>query len=417
MSLQDRFPASQIIGDSLYRNSSHIILNTVATSGLGFFFWFIAAKFYAPEEVGLASALISSMVLLTILSSTGFRYGLMRFMPTSKEGEKMLNSCLSMVTIIAFLLALTFYLLRDVVAHVLAPTLEKPWFLLVFTVFTVTSSLTLLLDGAFIAGRAAKYVLFKNTTACAIRIPMPIFIVSLGGVSIFLAWGFSIAVLFIFFLLFFTSRVEQGYKPRFVIDMDIVRRITRFSMGNHLAGVFAASPGYVLPIMIANMLEPAMAAYFYVSWMIANLLYIVPVGTSYSLLAEASLEEGRTREKTMKSLRFIFALLLPGILVVVLLADRLLLLFGQEYTENAATLLRMLALSSAPLALNRVYITLKNIQKNVKAVVLINGAISLCTLLLSYFLIGYIGLLGAGIGWMIAQGMMAGLTLKVFSTK
>ena len=48
----------------LYKNSFFIMLTSISNAGFGFIFWMFAAKLYPKEDVGIATALISSMALL-----------------------------------------------------------------------------------------------------------------------------------------------------------------------------------------------------------------------------------------------------------------------------------------------------------------------------------------------------------------
>ena len=84
----------QLFGISLYRNAFYLMLNSVAVAVTGFIFWAIAARLYPVEGLGFASATISAMTLLALLSSLGLDYGLVRFLPTSsKEATTIMNSC------------------------------------------------------------------------------------------------------------------------------------------------------------------------------------------------------------------------------------------------------------------------------------------------------------------------------------
>ncbi|NOZ82597.1 MAG: lipopolysaccharide biosynthesis protein [Euryarchaeota archaeon] len=392
--------------DSLYMNSLHIIMNNVLSAALGFFFWFIAARLYAPADVGIASTLISAMVMLGILSGTGFRIGLMRFMPGSTSAARMLNTCITVVAVISALLALLFLLLRHAISPALAQVLESPSVSAGFLIFAVSFSVSLLIEGAFIAGRLAKYVLLKNVLANTLKIPIPIFLIPLGAGGIFAGWGVATTLMLLVALLVFMPRVVRGYTLRPAMDTRIMSEMVRFSAGNHLSGVLSAAPSLVMPVLITNRLSPEMAAYFYVSWMITNLLYMVPIGTSYSLLAEASADVRRTGEKVMKALRFMFAITLPGALAVVLLADYLLMLFGSSYTAEAGTLLRLLALSSIPMVLIRTYIALRNVQKRVSRVVGVNAFLATGIISTAYLLMPVLGLSGVGLAWLCTNSVL-----------
>jgi O-antigen/teichoic acid export membrane protein len=56
----------------ILKNVGSIAGTTAITSGLGFFYWWLAARKFLPETVGLASASISAMLLLGTIGNFGF---------------------------------------------------------------------------------------------------------------------------------------------------------------------------------------------------------------------------------------------------------------------------------------------------------------------------------------------------------
>ena len=71
----------EYLRDPLYKNSFFIMLTSISNAGFGFFFWMLAAKLYPKKDVGIATALISSMALLVLLSRLGLDQSLIRFFP------------------------------------------------------------------------------------------------------------------------------------------------------------------------------------------------------------------------------------------------------------------------------------------------------------------------------------------------
>lgn len=67
--------------DPLYKNSFFIMLTSLSSSGFGFVFWMLAAKLYMKEDVGIATALISSMGMLILLTRFGLDVSIIRFFP------------------------------------------------------------------------------------------------------------------------------------------------------------------------------------------------------------------------------------------------------------------------------------------------------------------------------------------------
>ena len=60
----------------------------IMSAGCGFFFWIVAARLYALEQVGLATALISSLALVALFSTLGFDSSIIRFLPLILQGKE-----------------------------------------------------------------------------------------------------------------------------------------------------------------------------------------------------------------------------------------------------------------------------------------------------------------------------------------
>ena len=76
----------------LYLNAAYLMLANLANALFGFVFWIIAARLYTAEAVGVASAILSAASLLTMLSSLGLGYGLIRFLKSSNNPTILINS-------------------------------------------------------------------------------------------------------------------------------------------------------------------------------------------------------------------------------------------------------------------------------------------------------------------------------------
>ena len=77
--LNYRAIAVSLASDHLYRNSFFMAFSSIFNAGCGFFFWIIAARIYTVEQVGLATALISSLSLVLLFSRLGFDFSIIRF--------------------------------------------------------------------------------------------------------------------------------------------------------------------------------------------------------------------------------------------------------------------------------------------------------------------------------------------------
>ena len=63
------------LSDPLFKNAYFPMFSSLTSAGSGFFFWLIAARFYSTADVGLASAIISAMGLISMLSLLGIAKG------------------------------------------------------------------------------------------------------------------------------------------------------------------------------------------------------------------------------------------------------------------------------------------------------------------------------------------------------
>ncbi|MEA3255353.1 MAG: polysaccharide biosynthesis C-terminal domain-containing protein [Candidatus Altiarchaeota archaeon] len=394
----------RIFGDKLYGNATYLMVTSVVTSGLGFFFWTIVAGFYSVGEVGLASTIITSMMLLAALSTLGFDLGLVRFLPQlgKEKSDKLINSCLTLSGIFAILLPIIFLIGLRFWAPKLIPILwGNILFTFFFILFTFVWLLGMLVDAVFIAKRTAKYIFIRNLVFSVIKLIIPFFVITLGAFGIFFSWGFSALIAFFIVLLYFIPKL--GYGLRFFVDRAVIKPVFKFSMGNYVANFLGSSPYFLLPLLITHILSPEITAYFYVSWMIAAILFMIPAAVSSSLLAEVSTNEERFKENLRRGIIFAYLLVIPGVFFIFLLGDRLLLLFGELYRDNALEPLKIFAFSAILYSINIIYVAVNNIKKRVDLVVLVNGITAFITLGVSYLLMESYGLMGIAFAWTLSQ--------------
>jgi O-antigen/teichoic acid export membrane protein len=393
----------------LYSNAIYLVVANAANALLGFAFWIVAARLYTTEDVGLASATISAVFLLTMLANLGLGYGLIRFLPNAgRNTSNMINSCFtiggltSIVTSLIFMAGLGFW------SPALLSIRSNPFYLIAFILFTIVSTLTSLAEQAFVAGRRTGFILAKNLIFNLLRFLLVVLLASFfHAFGIFASWGISVGVACLVSIPLFLPRVLSGYRPFFAINRGTLNAIFPFSLANYAGNLFWAAPAFVLPIMVVNLLGAEPNAYFYIAWAISGVLTMIPGAGSLSLFAEGSYEEDKLEQNLWRSLKMVFVILVPLAILVMVLADKVLLLFGSAYAENAATLLRILSIAALPLAINVVYLSIKRVEKKLKVIISLSASMAVVTLVLSFCLMPLIGINGVGIAWLSAQGIIA----------
>ncbi|MDY6864485.1 MAG: oligosaccharide flippase family protein [Halobacteriota archaeon] len=391
--------------DPLYRNSIFLMMSSLTNAGSGFFFWIIAARFYSTEDVGLASAIISAMGLISIFSVLGFDIALVRFLPEREDKSELINTCLTISFIISLILTLIFVAGINIWSPSLSVIRENKFFLFFFVFFSATTSLPgLLSQGVFAGFRRTEYSLFQTLVTLA-RLGIIPFLVTFGELGIYAPYGLT-PILAFGFGIFLASRIFP-YKPIPTVNIEIIKDIFHFSFGNYFAKIFEYLPVFVLPIMVINVLGAEMNAYFFMSWQISMLLLTIPRWTTISLLAEGSHNEETLSANTKRALKFIFLLLGPAIIGIFLFGRNILGFFGEEYATNSYELLLVLALGSIPFAINVIYVTTKRVQKEVMPVIYVYGGVAIITLVASYLLMQSMGIIGVGYSWIIGNVAIA----------
>lgn len=366
----------------------------------------VVARSYSATEVGLASALLSAMGLLSLFSMLGLNIGLIRFLPHERDKTGMVNSCLTITGAGSVVLAMIFIVGIPLWSPALLFLRENMGFILAFILFTVATSLGAIQSQAFIALRSAQFSFIQRIITSVLRFPIVLVLISLGALGIFSSWGIAgwIGIIVGSFLLI---RVCPRYRPIPTIKRRVVNEMTHFSLGNYVAETASMLPDYLLPLIILNILGAEPNAYFYIAYAITAPLHMIPRSIVTSLFAEGSNEPDKLRGNTIRAVKLIFILLIPAIAVVFLFGDKILLLFGKEYSENAVNVLRLLSLSVIPFALNDLYVSVKRVELKVKPVIYAYSSIAILILVISYMLMSRLSLTGVAIGFLAGQSIVA----------
>lgn len=386
--------------DSLYRNSIYLMLSTAVMAFFGFFFWIINARLFKPEQVGIATTLISVITLISSFSLLGLNSGIVRYLPTSDKKNQKINTAFTVVTLASAIMALIYLFFINIFSPKLVFIRENIFFAALFIIFIVFSSLNIISENVFIAYRSAKYILIKNVIFSFIKLSLPIFLIGLGAYGIFMSVGIATIIAFGFGLLFLIIKFNYLLKP--IINKGIVKRMATFSFGNYIAGFMGNLPTMLLPIIILNNLGAKFSAYFYMDMMIANLLYIIPSATSQSLFAEGSYSETELKKHLVKAVKINLIILIPVIIIFFFWGNYVLLAFGENYSSEAFRLLQLMTISSIFISINSVLASVLMVKNKIKELISLGLFSAILILGLSYLFIG-MGLLGIGIAWIISQ--------------
>lgn len=390
--------------DSQHRNALYLLSSNGIMAFFGFFFWIINTRLFTPEQIGLSTALLSSVSLIVGFSMVGANTGIIRYLPMSDRKVVKLNTVFTLVTLTT-LFAIGIYIIG---LHKFAPKLvfmrENALFLAFFIVVVVLTSLESLISNTFIALRKTQYVLVNNTFKSVIKLGLPALLIGFGAFAIFVAA--SIGTVFVVFSSIFTLSRLVGYKLIPQLNMNVIKRMYKLSFGNYIASLLAGLPLTLLPILITNTLGARQAAFYFMAANIINILNSIQSSANYSLFAEGSSDERGLKRKIIKSTKSIAALLIPAILIIVIFGQNILNIFGKEYSQEGVGLLRLLALSLVFTTSNGIFSTILNIKGKVWHILIMCIIGPAILLSLIYFALPH-GLVTLGYAWLLGEGIIA----------
>ncbi len=393
--------SGKILKDSLLKNALFQMIAQVSNLSTGFFFWIIAARSYSTSDVGIISALLSAMMLLGLISNLGFNVSMLLYLPSNHEkANNIINSCFTISSFASLIISSFFIIGIGLWAPSLEPIFGEFKNIIYFLVITCISSISVLFNTAFMAGRRSSFQLLKDFSFGLVKIfPLPM-LAAFGAVGIYLSWGiglfFSIALGYILL-----PGVWKNYRPGFALD-PIIKKMASLSFGNYLAGIFSTLPRLALPIMIANTISTEAAGYFYIAMVAVGLLFGVSQSVSSSLMAEAS-ASGELWINFGKSVKFSIILLVMGLMLFLFFGKSILNIFDPVYGENAYVPMILLSIASLPLCICAIFSAVRNSQKRIKSVVVINAFTVIVTLASAYPLMKMFDITGAAAAFLLGN--------------
>ncbi len=397
----------QLHSDTLVRNSLYLMVSTGIMAVLGFVFWLISARIFSPEAIGIATTLISAMNLISYVGLLGFNSTFIRMLPTSKNRSEEINTGLILSISGAILVSIIYVFLVPYIAPKLGVIHDNWLYGAGFVFMAAMATVNLLTDSIFIAFRAAKYnLLIDGIIMSSIKLALPFLLVGLGAFGLFAASGAAAAVALVLSIIFLVTKF--GYVPRLHINKATLSRVIKYSFSNYVANLLNIVPTLVLPLVTLNKLGAAAAGYYYLAFMIANLLYTVVYAISQSLFAEGSYADRGLRELLKRATVVLAAVMIPGAIVLYFGARLLLHVYGPTYAEQAAPLLQVFAIAGPMVALYTIANVVQRIMKQTRGLIIVNTVYVVTITVCALLWVGN-GLVWVGYAWLTGQ-VLSGLT-------
>jgi O-antigen/teichoic acid export membrane protein len=411
-----RFPLPpQSIGwqtmDALGRTSAALAVNTVVTAAFGVVFWVAASHHYSPRQVGIDSALISSMLLISSFTELNFSTALPRLLPlVNRRRSQIVAFCYLSTAAIGAVVAVVFAF--AVAAHFanlrfLASDNDLAFGLviavIVFNVFAVQ-------DAVLVAMHRAAVVPVENAIFGVLKIAIMLALIGrMSGHGIFLAWvaGAALLVVPVSIYLFGTvlrsappSTVESTYLP-----VEGRGAIVRYLGQDWIASLLGQGTADLLPLLVLASLGRSATAYFFVSFMIATAAFMFAQSFCTALLVEGSHDEAALAVLARRSAIRCTVVGLPALVVAVIIAPEVLRVFGGSYAAHGTEVLRLMLIAVIPQIAVGLVMAVQRVRGRAGWVLKVQFAVACIAIGLALPCMRSWGLAGIGWAWLAAQSV------------
>jgi len=369
----------------------------------GFVFWTLAARSYSQAEVGIASAVISVIQLLSGIAGLGLGMGLMRFLANAYDAERLLNTAFTLVLIASLLVGGLYFAGIQRWSPGLSFMRVKPYLALGFIGFLMATSLGTLTKIACIGFRKARYAFLQAVAMNGMRVVLILLLVQFGATGIITALATGVVVADGLGLLVYLPRAANGFRVSLRWSTQAIAELVPFSGGNYLSDIFLRAPILIAPLLVLEVIGPESTAHIYVAWMIGSILSSPGTALADSAFAEGAHTPEDLSRIFSKSMKLAVGVTFPLALIVAIASPWILKIFGNSYSSASSFLLSVLALAVPFAVANSVYFSVLRIRKRVVELVILSALVAGISIGVAILGLKQIGLVSTGIGWLLSQ--------------
>ena len=396
---------------SRFYNSGTLILGRVAASGLGYLTWLITARLFDAREVGIASGIVSAMMLCVQLALFGIGAAVIKTYPLHLESPSwMINTALNLIAAASLATAAIFLIFARAFFSELNVVSALPLYALLFLGINIFGAINVLMDHVSIAIKRGDQVLTRNVLFGVITIAgvavLPLLAETTTSIAIISAWaaaGFFACL--IGTIQIFRSIPAYSYTP--AIEKQTAWQLIGIGLPNYLLTLAERAPNWILPIIITEMLSPVENARWYAVWMMAWVVFLVPISVGQNLFAEISHHPENFHRPLRLSIRNSLIGGSVAAALVIVLAPLMLGLLGKEYAAAGTTPLRILALAILPITVIQMYYAVCRGTQRLREATITGLACGAAGIAAATYAGMHYGLSGMAIAWLVTQSIAA----------
>lgn len=363
----------------MVRNSMYSLLSTGIQAGLGFAFWIIAARIFSTPDVGRATSLISATAFIGNIALFGLNSTLMRYLATTRHRDLLVTVSVVVVGVGGTIMALAYVIALPLIAPHLRFMDARIVFAIAFIVLTGATTVNKLTDYIFIASRRTGVNAFVDGGIGGVvrLLLLPVLAFS-GTIGLYCASGIGSLLVAAVSIVMIGTHLHC--RPRFKGAVKELMPLFKFSGANYLGNIFNLAPILVVTLIVLDRLGTSAAAYYYMAFQIANLLYSGAYAVEENFLAEGAHDEEQLRHLMWRAAKLLAMMAIPAAIGGALLAHWIMLVFGHAYAIHGSGALEIMALGAIPIAAQNWLITVLRLTGQLMAITLSNlvYAIGIC---------------------------------------
>jgi O-antigen/teichoic acid export membrane protein len=382
-------------------NSGALAIGTIATAGLGFVYWWLAARMFPPEAIGNASALLSVIGLIGLLGEAGLGTLLIgELVRHPQKAPALVGAAAAVGVTLTVGLALSFILGAYLIGSV---NLINGWLAgAVFVLGCALTAFTMVVDQAFVGSLNSTVRMIQQVLFSVFKLMLIAAVAMANQVSstiILLTWVAGIVASWIA-----VDLMTKGHARRLVgfPDFRLLHTFRRKVFDHYALDVTLQAPGIIVPYLVLVLLSPAATAAFSALWMLVSTAAVIPAVLATVLFPIVRAGPAKSRHHFLVSLTASLLFSLACAVFILSCSEKILELFNPAYREIAGSSLRFLGFSLLGSTLKFHACALARLSDAMRKAALpfaLGGALELGLLVLGAKIGGLEGLV---IGWTVA---------------
>lgn len=389
----------------LLGNAASMVGTTAVTAGLGFVYWWLAARRFSQESVGIASALISVMSLLGTLGMVGLGTLLIGELPRRPaQRAQLIATALVVAGAASAVLGMGFAIVAPLASGEFAALAAGSGAIPLFSAGVVLTGVTLVLDQAMIGLLRGQLQFWRNAifavSKLAVLALMGLWAANSGGMPIYTTWTLGNLISIVGMGL--VAAMAGVRIPLCRPQWGLLRGLPGAALGHHALNLALQLPGLALPVIVTTILSATLNASFSMSWLLLHLVFAIPFTLTMALYAAGSADRATFAHKIRLTLGIALALGVLSNIVMWLGADIFLGIFGRAYAEQAGWSLRIMGLGVFPLIVKDHFVAVRRVHDRIPGTAAIAAGGSALELACAAIGASAGGLVGLSVGLVLA---------------